>query len=58
MTNKQHTSFTSTTLNIMHADTSLWVQAARLQLHAKQFLQCCIVLSSLSCVSDFVKAKL
>ena len=55
MTNKLHT--TSATLKIKHADRSLWLPAAKL-LHARQFLQCCIVLSSLSCVSDFVKAKL
>ena len=45
-------SFTSATLKIIYADTSLWLPAA------KQFPQCCIVLSSLSCVSDFVKTKL
>ena len=55
MANKLHT--TSATLKIKHADTSLWLPAAKL-LHARQFLQCCIVWSSLSCVSDFVKAKL
>ena len=52
-------SFTSATLKIKHADTSLWLPAAKVNyMHARPFLQCCIVLSSLSCISHFVKAKL
>ena len=42
----------------LHFGSNMQTQVYGCQLHARQFLQCSIVLSSLSCVSDFVKAKL
>ena len=52
-------SFTSATLKIKHADTSLWLPEAKVNYMPGNFYNAVyIVWSSLSCVSYFVKAKL
>ena len=51
--------FTSATLKIKHADTSLWLPEAKVNYMPGNFYNAVyIVWSSLSCVSYFVKAKL